>query len=186
MSEEPLDEWYGVTVYDGRVTVLDLLDNGLKGQFPSEIGLLTELHSLNLRWNELYGELPSAIGNLSQLTELWLTSNAFTGEIPAALGQLHGLNYLELSHNDWTRGFPPELEYLPNLEGIGIHSGYSGVVRSGSDLIDESIRSLPESDYTRDVIKRTMDAIYVRDGLLWVDPTALPDGLPGLSKSRGV
>ncbi len=182
LSAQPLGEWFGVDTYEGRVIELELLDNGLRGPLPSEIGFLTELNVLDLRWNYLYGEIPSALGNLSQLTDLWLTSNSFSGEIPAELGQLHGLTHLELSHNEWTDSIPPELEYLPNIEGIAIHRQHELPKGSfsGSDLIDESIRSLPESDYTRDIIERTMAAIHVRDGLLWVDPTALPDGLPSL------
>ena len=182
LSDKPIGEWYGVETYEGRVIELELLDNGLSGPLPSEIGFLTELNVLDLRWNDLYGELPSALSNLSELTDLWLTSNAFSGEIPAALGQLHGLSYLELSHNEWTGPAPLELEHLPNLEGVGIYIGHENAASaiSGTDLIDESIRSLPDSDYARDVIERTMAAIHVRDGLLWVDPTALPGGLPSL------
>ena len=60
LSDEPLGEWYGVTVDgNGRVTVVDLHENGLTGRLPSQLGNLTNLTHLVLWNNELTGLIPS-------------------------------------------------------------------------------------------------------------------------------
>jgi Leucine-rich repeat (LRR) protein len=52
------------------LAVLLLNDNGLTGEIPSEIGLLTKLSSLLLSGNELSGMVPTEMGQLTLLGEL--------------------------------------------------------------------------------------------------------------------
>ena len=62
-----LSEWHGVgTDPLGRVTTLDLTDNGLKGELPSALGGLTELTRLRIGSNgALTGRLPVSLTRLS-------------------------------------------------------------------------------------------------------------------------
>ena len=46
LSDMPIREWYGVTTDDGRVIVLDLMENQLSGEIPPELGNLTNLIGL--------------------------------------------------------------------------------------------------------------------------------------------
>ena len=72
LSDVPITGWSGVTT-DGsrnRVTSLDLRNNELSGEIPSELGNLASLTELDLSQNELTGEIPSELGNLASLTEL--------------------------------------------------------------------------------------------------------------------
>ena len=46
---------------------LSLANNGLTGDIPSELGLLTKLSTLELHGNELTGIVPTELGNLSLL-----------------------------------------------------------------------------------------------------------------------
>ena len=97
-SAEPLSSWHGVsTDEDGRVTRLDLWDNGLDGTLPTDLENLARLESLQLARNyALTGTLPSGVRELSDLetvgidrTELcvaddttleaWLEKVSFTG-----------------------------------------------------------------------------------------------------------
>lgn len=116
LSNRPLDEWYGVTTNSaGRVTWLELSDNGLKGSLPSAIGDLDRLLVLFLDENELAGPIPPAIGNLREVVLLVLSSNELSGEIPSELASLRGLSFLYLHFNQLTGEIPPELGRLPSL-----------------------------------------------------------------------
>ena len=97
-SGEPLASWHGVTTNsDGRVTRLELDDNGLRGRLPSELGDLSELERLNLEDNALRGTLPSALANLTNLTSLRLTrSRALTGPLPDGLRELTDLSTVQI------------------------------------------------------------------------------------------
>ena len=59
ITDEPIGEWYGVgTDSGGRVTGLELVDNGLNGAIPPEIAILTNLEDLQLADNVLLGCIP--------------------------------------------------------------------------------------------------------------------------------
>ncbi|MDE2963436.1 MAG: hypothetical protein OXU26_05965, partial [Acidobacteriota bacterium] len=88
LSDEPLEEWHGVTVQDGRVTSLDLNDNQLTGSIPAELGNLVNLRFLVLDYNQLTGAIPAELGDLANLQNLWLANNQLTGSIPSELGNL--------------------------------------------------------------------------------------------------
>ena len=74
LSEEPLDEWYGVTVSDGRVTGLELSNNQLTGAIPTELGDLSSLLVLDLSNNQLTGFIPQSVIQLS-LAEFYFHGN---------------------------------------------------------------------------------------------------------------
>ena len=115
-TDAPLGSWSGVaTGENGRVTVLDLHGNNLKGSMPYEIGGLSELESLNLSDNDLTGPIPAVLGSLTSLQYLDLSQNNLTGEIPPELGDLASLDHLLLSYNNLTGELPPEFGDLSNL-----------------------------------------------------------------------
>ena len=111
-----IGEWQGIRIFKGRVAVLYLVDQGLTGTIPSELGSLTNLQSLSLGLNHLTGEIPAELGNLSNLRSLWLRLNQLTGEIPAELGNLSNLQELALGGNHLTGEIPAELGNLSNLQ----------------------------------------------------------------------
>ena len=89
LSDEPLDDWYGVSVSDGRVARLDLDDNQLTGSIPRS--WVTSLASRG--WTQPQpadGIHPPELGDLSSLTLLYLHFNQLTGSIPPELGELFG------------------------------------------------------------------------------------------------
>ncbi|MDE2784701.1 MAG: Ig-like domain-containing protein [Gemmatimonadota bacterium] len=116
LTDVPLREWHGVeTDRRGRVTGLELGDNGLSGVIPPELGNLANLERLDLGWNRFGGEIPAILGQLSDLRILNLRGNALSGSIPAELGGLAMLGELNLSRNELTGSIPPELGELANL-----------------------------------------------------------------------
>ena len=80
LSDEPLDEWHGVTTDEsGRVTEVDLRENGLNGRLPSELGNLTNLEELRLFENQLTGPVPSSLGKPDQLAMVESAHQRFQG-----------------------------------------------------------------------------------------------------------
>ena len=80
------EDWYGVTMENGRVVKLMLLGFCLTGAVPAEIGRLTSLVGLYLVDNMLTS-LPAEIGQLTSLRELNLDGNQLT-TVPAAVDEL--------------------------------------------------------------------------------------------------
>ncbi len=117
-SEEPVGNWYGVTVENGAVTELDLEDNNLTGTLPPEIGNLTSLEVLRLGFNSLSGAIPSAMGDLTSLEGLWLYHNQLSGSIPPAIGDLTSLEELWLNGNQLSGEIPSEIGNLTSLEKL--------------------------------------------------------------------
>ncbi len=61
-----LAEWYGVRVDSlGRVTALDLRNNGLDGRLPNDLGELSQMIELRIGGNALSGRLPLSLARLS-------------------------------------------------------------------------------------------------------------------------
>ena len=120
-SSAPLGEWHGVTTdADGRVTALNLYNNGLAGPLPPALANLRSLDQLELSRNGLVGPLPSWLGTLASLRVLSLWWNGFTGPIPDTLGSLVNLTSLNLAWNDLTGPVPSWLGNLPYLGWLNL------------------------------------------------------------------
>ncbi len=121
--------WHGVTVTSGRVTALDLSDNGLAGTIPAAVGGFADLTSLDLSENPgLTGAIPAELGQLEALTSLDLGvlgvetgPGMLTGTIPAALGRLTSLTHLDLSgHAGLTGSIPAALTRITGLTHLDL------------------------------------------------------------------
>ena len=121
-AARPIAEWDGVTISGTpqRVTGLDLLDKGLTGTIPAQLGRLSSLQVLRLNGNQLTGEIPTQLGSLSNLQELHLSDNQLTGEIPSELRSLANLTGLWLYDNELTGEIPSELGSLANLGELSL------------------------------------------------------------------
>lgn len=115
-------DWYGVTCNEaGRVIYLQLGNNNLTGNIPTELGQLDSLTHLQLFGNNLMDTLPTTLGELSQLEDLNLYNNDLTGHIPTTLGNLTNLTKLHLGTNELTGSVPSELGNLVNLTLLWLH-----------------------------------------------------------------
>ena len=116
------DDWYGVTVASGHVTILNLNSNNLVGTLPAQLGNLSGLAELYLFYNQLSGSIPASLGNLTALNTLVLFSNQLTGAIPPELGNLTNLTTLSLYSNELSGSIPTVLGSLTKLTNLDLHS----------------------------------------------------------------
>ena len=102
LSDRPLGEWFGVATLGGRVTLVDLPLNGLKGKIPPDLGNLSRLMTLRLGHNQLTGGIPAELARLSWLAGLDLQENQLTGEIPTVFDDPPYLGMMNLAGNQLT------------------------------------------------------------------------------------
>ncbi|XP_010546699.1 PREDICTED: receptor-like protein 12 [Tarenaya hassleriana] len=84
-----------LTIY----TAIDFSGNRLQGKIPESVGLMKELHILNLSRNAFIGSIPPSLAALTELESLDLSENMLSGQIPPELGELSFLSYLNFSCN---------------------------------------------------------------------------------------
>ncbi|GJR67695.1 leucine-rich repeat receptor protein kinase EMS1 [Tanacetum coccineum] len=110
--------------------ILNLNQNQFSGEIPPELGLLTELQSLDLSSNSLAGEIPPEIGKLTKLRSLGFGNNFFNGTINGNIFlHLKKLRFLDIANNSISGELPPEIGDLENLTDlfIGINQ-FSGEI----------------------------------------------------------
>ena len=111
-----------------RVKYLIVEENCLEGRLPEAIGGLSELQALILQWNSrlncdgLSGQIPPSLGILTNLWELDLSENRLSGTIPDALGNLASLEVLDLSDNRLSGEIPSSLGSLENLYALDLRN----------------------------------------------------------------
>ncbi|KAF8049633.1 hypothetical protein N665_2164s0009 [Sinapis alba] len=96
-----------LTVY----TAIDFSGNRIYGQVPESIGLLKELHVLNLSRNAFTGHIPPSLANVTALESLDLSQNKLSGEIPPKLGDLSSLAWINVSHNQLQGSIPQGTQF---------------------------------------------------------------------------
>ena len=101
LSDEPLQDWYGIAVDDDdRVTGIRLRENGLEGSLPAELGDLAGLRFLQLSDNKLNGPIPPELGGLERLGALFLGDNDLSGPLPGELTELDSLIGIWVANNE--------------------------------------------------------------------------------------
>ncbi len=120
--------WLGITcdASQRNVIAIDLGNNNLIGNLPSNLRDLTKLTSLMVQANKLTGPLPS-ISGMQYLSRFLVGANELTGPIPA-LTQLPALTEFLVAQNQLT-GAIPTLTGLPALREVRVESNQlSGAV----------------------------------------------------------
>ena len=179
LSNRPLDEWYGVTTGSGgRVTWIELSENGLRGEIPAAIGDLDRLLVLLLSGNQLSGAIPRELGNLRDLVWLFVHSNQLTGEIPKELASLRNLVYLYVHMNQLTGEIPAELGRLSNLAflRLGFNELTGGIPGSFRNLRGLNVLEVRGNQLTGEIPPWLGELTDMR--WLWLGDNQFSGGIP--------
>ena len=131
LSADPVSDWAGITVENGRITQIRLPDNNLRGSMPETLAELQGLRVLDLTDNAIAGTFPLWIARLTSLEELRIGGNQFTGIIPDSIGALSRLRVLVADRNRLTGRIPSVMCVLSNLEELNIRqNGLTGDIAS--------------------------------------------------------
>lgn len=161
--------WYGVTCNEqGRVTEIDLSNNGQNGTIPPQIGDLTFLKKLNLRgtgggsvfsFNRATTTIPATIGQLQQLEVLDLSFSTGYSFLPKEIGQLTNLKELNMFRAYFWGGLPEEFGDLINLEKLNLgytyYEDYGSTPSSFGNLVN-----LKELNMTNSGIDKIPEGVY--------------------------
>ena len=94
-----------------KITKLELFDasrNYLEGDL-SELRFLNKLVSLQLYENKLSSQVPSEFSKFNRLVNLTLYRNSFTGPLPQNLGTWAKLGFIDVSENFFNGPIPPNM-----------------------------------------------------------------------------
>ena len=147
LSDEPLEEWHGVTTdgSTGRVISLRLSGNGLQGELPSELGHLRALEILDLSMSHITDM--SALSQPTNLRVLLLSGTGISDVSPLlSLTQLHevGLEGNSLSSTSINTHIPILFARGVEVTGNG-HTHEDGPQIYGDNLFVlpvQSVRSI--------------------------------------------
>jgi hypothetical protein len=117
LTDAPLSAWAGVTLTGDRVTGLDLGNNNLTGEIPSQLARMSRLKNLNLASNQLGGEIPARLGQLAELQTLALNGNQLSGRIPTTLTGLSRLDELAVDNTGVCES--DDASFQAWLDGVG-------------------------------------------------------------------
>jgi len=85
---------------------LQLQNNLLAFQIPSELFNLAQLDVLRLEFNFFTGTIPNSIGNIAGITDLRLNDNFIGGTLPPTVSQLTALESLSFGSNFFSGPIP--------------------------------------------------------------------------------
>ncbi|KAM0022372.1 putative endo-polygalacturonase [Helianthus debilis subsp. tardiflorus] len=103
-------------------SVLNLADNKLTGSIHPSIVNLNRLMHLELSNNQISAELPSDLGKLSMMSRCLLNQNQLTGSIPASIVGIYRLADLDLSMNKISVSIPEQIVSMPVLSTLNLDS----------------------------------------------------------------
>ncbi|VFQ60334.1 unnamed protein product [Cuscuta campestris] len=127
--------WSGIHCDDGKVQVLDLNGQDLKGTIAPKLGNLSHLKMLVLSKNHFSGVIPQEIGQLEMLEVLDLRDNNLSGSIPAQIGGLQLLRSLLLCNNNFEGSIPSEIGSLAFLTDMQFDQNLTSEFASGTGCI---------------------------------------------------
>jgi Leucine-rich repeat (LRR) protein len=104
------------------LTRLNVSNNQITGEIPTEIVNATALQEFTASNNQLSGSLPSALGTLVNLRVLDVSNNLLTGPIPTSIRDLRLAERFAVSRNALSGTIPLEVGQMVNLRVLALDS----------------------------------------------------------------
>jgi len=122
--------WGGVIcTHDGLVREIELGNNNLHGELPSEISELRYLRRLSVGFNQIVGTIPRSFGNITYMADLKLNHNGFSGSVPDEIFGLTHLQKVEFNANFLTGTLSKQWGELKSLKGLWLwNNSFTGTV----------------------------------------------------------
>lgn len=129
LTDKPVSEWFGITVENGRVSIVNLNKNDLSGYIPDDISKLTEMVEFAVESNEnLTGQIPPSINKLAKVERLDFSRCGFSGPFPN-ISTMEKLSALYISGSGFSGDLDTILGYHPDLYYLSVHyNNFSGCV----------------------------------------------------------
>jgi hypothetical protein len=133
--------WYGITCSSANVTNLDLNNNQLVGNIPTELSNLNQLTVLNLNQNQLSGSLPSSLIDLIHLQYFHFNLTSLCEPNDTSFQTwLSGIADLDRTNNlcssEPTSTSTPTLTPTVNISG---NAGIGGATLSYTDGVEKTV-----------------------------------------------
>ncbi|XP_022140166.1 LRR receptor-like serine/threonine-protein kinase EFR [Momordica charantia] len=124
LSHNPLNIFFPSSIgnFSASLQYISMVNAGMKGQIPKDIGNLRALTVLAMDDNEIIGNVPASIGKLKQLQGLHLSNNNLEGIIPMEFCQLTNLIELFLGNNKLSGSLPACFDKLSSLRTLSLSS----------------------------------------------------------------
>lgn len=149
LSDQPVNQWYGVSVQNNRVREISLRNNNLSGMLPQSLDALTDLLLIDLASNGIT-DLPDDLGDLS-IEVLNLGGNQLT-TFPTAVTKFTNLRTLFLDQNQMTSTLPAAFNNLTNLSRLNLNlNQFSGEFPSIQDLSLLEYFYMTDNQFTGDL-----------------------------------
>jgi hypothetical protein len=143
----------------------------LQQQLPTEIGKLTMLQTLNLRYTQIK-KLPTEIGQLIMLDTLSISHNQLH-ELPSEIGELCMLKNLYISNNQ-LQELPTEIGNLTKLEKLHLRRNKLKQLPTEIEKLTELKRLFLYDNQLKDPIKIEklvmLDTLYLDDSQVKLIP----------------
>lgn len=145
LTDAPLEEWKGISIFNDRVTDLDIISQNPTGPFPNQIIGLDQLQTFEVRSGNMTGSIPAELVQLTELDRFSVSGNQMTGDVPNIWTQFERLKYLILQNNSFTGTLPDipdglSLCYLDGNQFSGpVPSSWEGVLLSILDIADNEL-----------------------------------------------
>nr|QAS62431.1 BRASSINOSTEROID INSENSITIVE 1-associated receptor kinase 1-like protein [Sedum alfredii] len=175
--------WNGVQCSHGYVVALDLKNLCLGGTLAPELGQLTRIKSIILRYNSFYGNVPQELGELKELEVLDLGYNNFSGSLPHNIGINPYLAILLLDNNNDLSILTKQAQDLSMISEFHVDEKRTSYTSQGS-FSRRSLKSWSVAQTVNSVYRQVMSPSATTDVSISVPPPSFaPSGSPTYSPS---